>query len=275
MKGSLATVVFFFIFKISLCQYFYNDIISLKQSNEIYATLKKNNIKLVTAESLESDDTPTPGFFYKRQLVNNAAMVVTSISLAATGATETLEYYANNLLSKSVDSSVNVITKVNYQYDKQSRIEIIETQTDDTSRNMHSTEIHHWFYTNNIPDSMLRIKDSTDTTVVHFKKDDKYNIIEEIWLRKNSVIEHYFYYYDDRSELTDIVRYNTRAKQMLPDFLFAYNVNGTLSQLTQIPQGSSDYVIWQYVYDDKGLKAKDVLFDKHQQLLGTITYTYQ
>jgi len=275
MKGLLATVVFFFIFKIALCQYYYNDIISLKQSNEIYATLKRNNIKLVTAESVESDETPTPGFFYKRQLVNDAALVVTDISLAATGATETLEYYTNNLLSKSVDSSANLLTKVDYRYDKQNRIEFIETQTDDTSRNMHSTEMHKWFYTNNVPDSMLRIKDSADTTVVHFKKDAKYNIIEEIWLRKNKVIEHYFYYYDDNSQLTDIVRYNTRAKQMLPDFLFAYNANGTLSQLTQIPQGSSDYVIWQYVYDDKGLKEKDVLFDKHQQLLGTITYTYQ
>ena len=98
MKGLLATVVFFFIFKIALCQYYYNDIISLKQSNEIYATLKRNNIKLVTAESVESDETPTPGFYYKRQLVNNAALVVTDISLAATGATETLEYYTNNLL---------------------------------------------------------------------------------------------------------------------------------------------------------------------------------
>ena len=72
--------------------------------------------------------------------------------------------------------------------------------------------MHKWFYTNNMPDSMLRIKDNTDTTVVHFKKDDKYNIIEEIWLKKNRVIEHYFYYYNDKSQLTDIVRYNTTGE---------------------------------------------------------------
>jgi hypothetical protein len=45
--------------------------------------------------------------------------------------------------------------------------------------------------------------------------------------------------------------------------------------MTQVPQGSSDYVIWQYVYDERGLKIKDVLFDKRQELLGTVTYTYQ
>ena len=274
MKGLLVTVLFFFIFKISWCQFYYNDIISLKQSNEIYAALKRNNIKLITAESLESDETPTPGFFYKRQLFNDAAVVVTDISLEATGATETLEYYTNNLLSKSVDSTTNVITKVDYHYDLQNRIEAIETQTDDTSRNMHSVEVHKWFYTNNVPDSMLRIKDNTDTTVVQFAKDEKLNIVEEKWMKKNRLIEHYFYYYNDKSLLTDIVRFNTRAQQMLPDFLFEYDANGTLSQLTQIPQGSSDYVIWQYIYDDKGLKTKDVLFDKHQQLLGTVTYTY-
>jgi hypothetical protein len=274
MKGLFSTVLFFFILKTSLCQYYYNDIISLKQSNALYNTLKKNNVKLVTALSEESDNTPTTGFSYKKQILNNGALVVTDVSLEATGPTETLEYYTNNLLSQSADSSANVITKVKYEYTQQNNIALIETQTDDTSRNMHSSEIHKWFYTNNIPDSMLRIKDNTDTTVIHFKKDDRYNVIEEIWLKNHRVIEHYFYYYDNKSQLTDIVRFNTRAQQMLPDFLFAYNNNGMLSQLTQIPQGSSDYIIWQYLYDERGLKTKDILFDKHQQLLGTVTYTY-
>ncbi len=275
MKALLVTALTFFIFKTSWCQYYYNDIVSLKQSNEIYNTLKRNNIQLVTATSVEADNTPTTGFSYKRQITNNGSLVITDISLEATGATETLEYYTNNLLSKSVDSSANVMTTVDYKYNDAGNIDWIETQTDDTSRNMHSVEVHKWFYTNNIPDSMLRIKDNADTTFVHFKKDDKQNIIEELWMKKNRIIEHYFYYYNDSSQLTDIVRFNTRAQQMLPDFLLAYNNNGVLSQLTQIPQGSSDYVTWQYVYDERGLKIKDVLFDKHQQLLGTVTYTYQ
>ena len=186
-----------------------------------------------------------------------------------------MEDYTNNLLSGAIDSSANVTTKGSYQYNQQNNIESIETQTDDTSRTMQSVEIHKWFYTGNVPDSMLRIKDNRDTTFIHFKKNKKQNLTEETWLKKNKIIEHYFYYYDDKSELTDIVRFNTRAQQMLPDFLFGYSNNGTLSQLTQIPQGSSDYIIWQYVYDDRGLKTKDVLFDKHQQLLGTVTYTYQ
>lgn len=275
MKELLVTVFAFFIFQTCWCQYYYNDIISLKQSNEIYAALKQNNIHLVTATSTESDNTLTTGFSYKKQITNNGSLVITDVSLEATGPTETLEYYTNNLLSKSVDSSVNVTTTVDYKYNDEGNIDWIQTQTDDTSRSMHSTEVHKWFYTNNIPDSMLRIKDNADTTFVHFKKDAQQNIIEEMWLKKNKMIEHYFYYYNDSNKLTDIVRFNTRAQQMLPDFLFAYNDNGTLSQLTQIPQGSSDYITWQYIYDDRGLKIKDVLFDKHQELLGTVTYTYE
>lgn len=275
MKAFLVTVFTFFIFQISWCQYYYNDIVSLKQSNEIYNTLKRNNIQLVTAISVEADNTPTTGFSYKRQITNNGSVVATNISLEATGPTETLEYYTNNLLSKSVDSSTNVMTTVDYKYNDAGNIDWIQTQTDDTSRSMHSIEVHKWFYTNDVPDSMLRITDNADTTFVHFKKDDKQNIIEEMWMKKNRMIEHYFYYYNDSNQLTDIVRFNTRAQQMLPDFLFAYNNNGMLSQLTQIPQGSSDYITWQYIYDERGLKIKDVLFDKHQELLGTVTYTYQ
>lgn len=274
MKSVFIVVLLLVISQTSNCQYYFNDIISLKQSNQYYSILKSNNIKSVTAESLESDNTPTTGFSYKRQILNNGSLVITDVSLEATGTTETLEYYTNNLLSKTIDSSVNVTTKVMYSYNNQGNIISIITQTDDTSRNMHSTELHKWFYTNNVADSILRIKDNADTTVVHFKKDDNQNLIEETWFKKNRMIEHYFYYYDDKSRLTDIVRYNLRAQQMLPDFLFAYNVAGTLSQFTQIPQGSSDYITWQYIYDSRGLKTKDALFDKHQQLLGVVNYTY-
>ncbi len=275
MKSVFIVVLLILSFRVSNCQYYYNDIISLKQTNQIYSVLKANNIKLVTAESLESDNTPTSGFFYKRQIVNNGSLVVTKVSLQATGTTETLEYYTNNLLSKSIDSSVNVRTQVEYNYNGQGNIILIKTQTDDTSRNMHTTELHKWFYTSNNCDSMLRIKDNTDTTVIHFKKDDSKNLTEEIWMKKSRMIEHFFYYYDDKSRLTDIVRFNIRAQQMLPDFLFAYNNEGTLSQFTQVPQGSSDYITWQYIYDSRGLKTKDALFDKHQQLIGVVNYMYQ
>ena len=122
---------------------------------------------------------------------------------------------------------------------------------------------------------MIKIKDKTDSTVIRLKKDENNNIAEELWVKKGRIIEHYYYYYNNKNQLTDVVRFNNKAQQMLPDFLFEYNDNGVVSTLTQIPQGSSDYIIWQYVYESNGLKTKDVLYDKHRQLLGTITYSYK
>jgi hypothetical protein len=122
---------------------------------------------------------------------------------------------------------------------------------------------------------MIKIKDKADSTIIRFKKDENQNVAEELWTKKGRIIEHYYYYYNDKSQLTDIVRFNNNAQQMLPDFLFEYNNNGLVSMLTQIPPGSSDYVIWQYVYDGRGLKMKDVLFNKHKELLGRVNYTYR
>lgn len=259
----------------SYAQFYYNDIVSLKESNRIYLALRQNNIQQVTATSVESDNTPTEGFAYGRQIKDNGALVITHTELATAGSSDTYEYYANDRLMQSIDSSFRVTTKIRYQYNAQGNIASIETETEDTSMNGHSSEVHLWFYTGDVPDSMLRITEGTDTTVIRFKQDEKHDVSEEVWTKKNRGLEHYYYYYNEQSQLTDIVRFNYKAQQMLPDFLFKYDANGIISQMTQVPQGSSDYVIWQYIYDNRGLKIKDVLFDKRQELLGTVTYSYQ
>jgi len=249
--------------------------VSLKASNNLYQTLLKNNIKEVSATSADADNTPTTGFVYLKTITNNGTLVTTHTELETGGTSDDFDTYANNLLVKSTDSADNVLTAVEYAYDNSGNITQVKTQTDDTAMDTHTTELHKWFYTGNTPDSMIRIKDKADSTIVHFKKDAQQNITEEIWTKKGRFIEHYYYYYNNQNQLTDIVRFNLQAQQMLPDFVFEYNEAGMLASLTQVPQASSDYIIWKYVYDDRGLKLKDVLFDKHQELLGTVTYTYR
>ncbi|HEX5153250.1 MAG TPA: hypothetical protein VFW07_17490 [Parafilimonas sp.] len=275
MYKSVAVLTFLFIFCIAKAQYYYNDIVDFKASNNIYLNLKKNNIREVSATSLESDHTPTQGFVFSKIIKNNGALVVTHTEMEAGGVSDDYDTYANGLLVRSSDSADKVLTTVEYVYDNDGKILQVQTQTDDTTMNVHSTELHKWFYNANTPDSMMRIKDKADTTIIRFKKDENQNIAEELWMKRGRVIEHYYYYYNDKGQLTDIVRFNNKAQQMLPDFLFEYNDNGQVSTLTQIPQGSSDYVIWQYVYDERGLKIKDVLFNKQKELLGTVSYTYR
>jgi len=275
MQKSLVLLTLLFISYYSNAQFYYNDVFNLKVSNKIYSNLIKNNIREISAVSTERDGTPTKGFAYLKSIKDNGNTATTHTELETGGVTDDVDTYVNGLLTRSEDSADNVLTTVEYTYDADGKLLTVQTQTDDTAMSTHSTELHKWFYTGNEPDSMIRIKDKTDSTVVRLKKDDHNNVAEELWIKKRRVIEHYFYYYNSNNQLTDIVRFNNKAQQMLPDFLFEYDANAMLSQLTQIPQGSSDYVIWQYIYDERGLKTKDVLFDKRQQLLGTVTYTYR
>jgi hypothetical protein len=34
------------------------------------------------------------------------------------------------------------------------------------------------------------------------------------------------------------------------------------------------YLIWRYIFDDKGLKTKEALFNKDKELTGKIDYVY-
>ncbi len=138
-----------------------------------------------------------------------------------------------------------------------------------------STEVHLWMYNNSgQPTQMLRIKDGRDTTLVMLTHDNG-NVAQETWKRKGKVVENYYYYYNTNNQLTDIVRYNYRAKKMLPDFLYDYDANGRIIKMMQVPTGRSDYMIWQYSYNSNGLKEKELLYNKQQQLVGRIEYKYQ
>jgi hypothetical protein len=247
----------------------------LKTSNSTYKLFKKNNILSVNARSVESDGSPTTGFVYWKKITDGASQIFTHTELEAAGVSDDIEKYADGRLVRSQDSSDNVLTITDYHYDGAGNIVEIQTQTEDTAMGTHTVELHQWHYTGNTPDSMIRIKNNTDSTFIQFKKGMGNNISEELWVKNGRIIEHYYYYYNQRNQLTDIVRFNMKAKKLLPDFIFEYNEKGAVSQVTQVPQGSSDYVIWKYVYDDRGLKTNDVLYNKHQELLGTITYTYR
>ena len=122
---------------------------------------------------------------------------------------------------------------------------------------------------------MLLIKNNTDTTVIDFAKDEQGNIAEEHWKKKGRQIETYFYYYNIQRQLTGVVRFNLKAQRLLPDYLFEYDENGTLTQLTQVPQGSADYMVWKYTYLPNGLKQNELLFNKQKQPIGRIEYSYR
>lgn len=172
------------------------------------------------------------------------------------------------------DSSANVLSVTKYEYNADGNISTISTTSDDAFMNSHSTEVHKWMYKDNMPAQMLRIKDKLDTTLVTFTLEGG-NIAQEIWKRKGHVAETYYYYYNTKKELSDIVRFNIRVRKMLPDFVYEYDEAGHIVQMMQVPNGSSDYMVWKYRYNTNGLKQSEFLFNKQQQQVGRIEYKYQ
>ncbi len=254
-------------------QYYYNDIMALQQSQKQYTALVSAHIKHVAATSFEGSQ-PVDNFKLEQTISpDNKTISITSSDPSA-GNLLTLNTYSNGKLVQTKDTSTNIISVTQYSYNADGNISTITTQSDDAFMNSHSVEIHQWKYNNNLPESMIRIKDKTDTTYVTFTYDAG-NVAQETWKRKGKTVETYYYYYNTKAQLTDIVRFNIRVRKMLPDFLYEYNDAGNVAQMMQVPNGSSDYMIWKYSYNTNGLKERELLYNKQQQLIGRVEYKYE
>jgi hypothetical protein len=259
---------------IASAQYYFNDILTTRQTNKQYKLLKDNSIQQVIAKSFEADGTLSEDFSLTQQLSQNNTVITTTSEHTGSSKTISISQYNNNKIKKTIDSSDNIKSTTTYTYNNNDLISITAL-TEDVFMNNASTELHQWIYENSIPVKMLLIKNSTDTTVVEFIKDSLGNIAEERWQKKGRTAETYFYYYNEKNNLTDIVRYNIRAKRLLPDFMFEYDEKGTLVQAIQVPQSSADYLIWRYVYGPGGLKLKELCYTKSRQPMGRIEYSYK
>src|SRR6266487_5736219 len=258
---------------ISFSQYYYNDLITTQQTNKQYLLLKNNHAHQVSAASYEASGELTDHFMLEQKISADNNVITTTTEYPSTGKSVSTAFYTNDKVSKTINNAGNIQSTTLYTYDN-NNLQSITTQTQDTFMHGSSQEVHQWQYENNQPVKMLLIKDNEDTTVIEFVKDEQGNIAEEHWRKKGRLIEKYFYYYNDQRLLTDIVRFNAKAQRLLPDFLFEYDSNGTLVQLTQIPQGSDNYLIWQYIYLPNGLKQKELCLNKQKQPVGRIEYNY-
>ena len=106
-----------------------------------------------------------------------------------------------------------------------------------------------------------------EVSTVDFITDEKGNIIEEQELKKGVAGKKYLYYYDDKNRLTDVVHFNDRAKRLLPDYMFEYNQMNQVKQLISTEDGTSNYFIWRYTYNDRKLRESETCLSKEKRLL--------
>jgi hypothetical protein len=259
----------------SQAQYYYKDIVSNKQLLDEMAVLKVQGIRSVTITSQEDDGSPSESFLVEKKINRNYTSVETFTRSGVTGASLfTSSFTKDGLLIQTVDSSDLSVNTSRYFYDDQRRITSIQSyihSSDDDFKN-ELTEHHNYEYdANGKLARMYRIKNNTDTTLILFSTDDKNNISIE---KDTKTGKSYYYYYDAKNRLTDVVHLNPYNQRMLPDYVFEYNNAGQVTQMTTTEEGSSYYYIWKYTYSN-GLRVKEKCYSKERQLLGTINYEYK
>ena len=257
-------------------QYYFNDIISTQLSNEQYKLLRSQKVKKIKAISYEADNSLTEGFQLEEDISMDGKRITLSTATSAGRSAVTNRFYELSKLKRTQSGSLNIDTRTEYFYTDKGQVQKIVLTTTDTAMKSTLTEAHEWQYdSTGAPVKMLKIKNKTDTVTVVFLKDEQGLIAEEHWKKKNRTLETYYYYYDANKKLTDIVRYNSRLKKLIPDFQYEYDANGRVSQMTQVSMSSASYIIWKYTYTDKGLKQKELGFDKDKKLIGRIEYSYE
>jgi hypothetical protein len=273
---SLLTLALLVFFSHSYSQYYFNDIVSTQNSNDQYRLLRLGKIHKIKATSFEPDNTITPGFLLEQEISPDGKKSVLSTATTEGKTSTTTHTYENNRIRRTQSFGGGIENKTEYTYNDKGLVQKIVLTTTDTAMKYSSVEVHEWVYNDaGKPMSMLRVKNKLDSTQIVLVKDEKDLVAEEHWKKKGRDIEAYYYYYDSTNRLTDIVRYNTRLKKLIPDFQYEYDANNRISQMTQIFLSSGNYVVWKYSYNEKGLKSSESAFGKEKTLVGRIEYSYE
>ena len=256
-------------------QYYYKDIVAAADITRLMKTYTANNIQKISAKGITPEGSLSSEFSEMGEVNGTTLKVITNNNKAIS----TLKFNFNDRgqLINSVDSAINIKSLSTYTYDANGKIiSISNAATDaDSSGDFSQTEVHQYIYKDGKLDRMWRIINKKDSLEVRFGTDEHGNVIEERNFRRGVLADPIYYYYDDRNRLTDIVRFNYKANRLLPDFLFEYDDNDRVIQKITTTSGNNlGYLTWRYLFDEKGLKTKEALFNKDKELQGRIDFSY-
>lgn len=260
-------------------QYYYNDIVGTKETIQLLANYRAQKVKTITAEGYDAKGVKASDYFEFHEIIENGAVIKVSNVVNLNKAVTYYRFDSKGRLISIIDSSTAVQNNTVYAYDDNDRVKYVKNTVNDSSEFFNHTEIHEWHYSSTgLPEKMLRIitsAEGSDTVLISFAPDEYGNLGEEKTIKKGVESGNLLYYYDDKNRLTDIVRYNTKAKKLLPDVMFEYDEAGRVVQrITTTSSMNMGYLIWRYIYDNKGLKTKEVTFNKEKQVTGKIEYSY-
>ncbi len=276
----LRSLIFLILFPISQtlsAQYYYKDILGSKESNQLYTKYQALQVRTVAINSFEADGSKSPNFICEQLFVPANRSLKTTTQSDVTDPSILISYFdEKGNLSHTVDSSSTMVSISVYVFNEDNKLTFLKNSSTEINKQITDVIEHFWYYnTNGQPEKMYKITNTKDTTTVTFILDESGNIAEERSFKKGKPFSTVLYYYDSKNRLTDIVRYNEKAKRLLPDYLFEYSENNQLIQKITVPANNANYQIWRYQYDANGLRIKEVLYDKNKKLMGKIEYRYQ
>jgi len=264
----------------SQAQYYYQDIYNTRQTADNMALLKEHNVRVQVVLSLDASMETDNDFKCQRVLTPNYRQMRSITQSRATGLSIMTSTFSNNgRLMKTTDSTESSISTIQYRYDTAGRL--VDIQSLSVSQapgggKVRITDNRTYIYdTEGRLTSMIHKKSLGDSTTVLFKTDEQGRVTEEQEYGKTIRSTRIYYNYDSQGRLTDVLRYHPVKKRMLPDYMFEYDAQQRLAQMTTVNAETADYTIWKYMYDKAGLPDREECYGKGKELLGMIKYKYE
>jgi len=274
MKKILFSSMLFISLSVS-AQYYYSDIIGTNETATTIKLYKQNKVNQVVLNSYDGDGTKSDAFFVEQTFspTTNTLKTITRSGITSASVLTTF-FNEKGQVSKTIDSSDALVNTMIYTYNNEGLLINVQQSSIDSANVFSQFEEHQWQYEKGKVSKLIRIKNKKDTSVVQFKLDEAGNVAEEQSFINGKASEPVYYYYDDQNRLTDIVRYNNKVRKLLPEYMFEYSKSNQVIQKITVPSNNSDYLIWRFQYDNRGLKIKEAIYNKQKQLNGKIEYIY-
>ncbi len=255
-------------------QYYYKDLVSNAQVVSDMKSYKENKIKKIVLKSFEDNGSESNGFFCEKKLnkdYSKSELYTRADISAASLFTSTFD--KDGKLLNTYDSSLLSVTQIIYTYNSDNLISRINStvRSSDEDFGNEIKEDHFYKYENGKPSKITRVKNGRDTTDILLALDDNGNVAIEKDTKNGTK---FFYYYDARNRLTDVVQANEYSQNAKPNYIFEYNNAGLITQMTAVEEGSKSYYVWKYSYDN-GLRIKERCFTDERKLMGSIEYQYK
>lgn len=270
-------------------QYYYEDIVGTQALNQKMQAYQAARVKSVTATGYDPEGRKSTDFNEWQEVQNGGRSLRVSTRNGQSIARTYYEFDDHGRVISARDSSGDIQTQTAYQYDAQGNLVNLLTTTRDALHDFDQTKERQYRYQDGKPATVLVIQNREDSLEYQFSLDSAANVKDEMLYHrggsKNQVYYSYnekkvYYFYDDLHRLTDITRYNAKIDRLLPDVMFEYDEqNRVIQRITVLSTvrydtKQPDYLIWRYAYDARGLKTKEVLYNKAREFKGRIDYSY-